>query len=75
MTPKVEIEYAPWYVVTMRTRERSHPAVLLQRVQVPPREAPERRVADPRYVMRVAWPKRGVKSLYGGSQRAGRNFK
>jgi hypothetical protein len=36
---------------------------------------PKRRVAGPRHGERSPCPKRDVKSLYGGSNNAGRNMK
>ena len=67
----------PWCVVN-RTEvfpSRRPDAVHRQRVEVPSRKAPERRVAGPRRGGRPPCPERGVKSLYGGSNCAGRNMK
>jgi hypothetical protein len=47
----------------------------IQRVQVPPREEPERLVAGPSRRERSRQAERGVKSHEGGSKSAGRNMK
>jgi len=62
------------WCVLMNDREVV-PATPNQRVRVPPRQVPERLVAGPRRGERSTRPKRGVKSLYGGSKSAGRNIK
>jgi hypothetical protein len=69
---------ASWCVVTKpngRSLAATFLAALLQRVRVPPRQAPKHRVAGPGYVERSTVPKPDVESLYGGSNNAGRNMK
>jgi hypothetical protein len=84
----VSIGWLPWCVVTTTETSASNlgpgtcrHAVMIQRVRVPPRQAPERRVADPGQVPRGTWIERGDESLIRGesratgSKRAGRNIK
>ena|SRR5947207_790115 len=63
---------AAWCVLTngLTVRASSN-----QRVQVPRGQESDRPLAGPRRSERSPWPKRGVKSLFGGSKSAGRNIK
>ena len=78
---------AGWCVVTKKTEEprerrrgRFH-AAPFQRVQVPPRQASEHRVAGPSRAGEIPTAERGVESPRGGESRAagskhaGRNMK